>query len=73
MRAINRLENQVRKRLMCTSKPSKHYCPGQYVKRYPSGVRLHNRKVLSAPGPRTKYFKHLLFRRSINYIHKSIY
>ena len=31
------------------------YSPGQDVKRYPSGVRLDNRKVLPTPGPRTKH------------------
>ena len=29
---------------------------GQDVERYPSGVRLDNRNVLRALGPRTKYF-----------------
>ena len=29
--------------------------PGQDVKRYLSGVRLDNRKVLCEPGPNTKY------------------
>ena len=35
----------------------KTFGPGQDVKRYPKGVRLDNRKVLSASGPRTKYFE----------------
>ena len=31
--------------------------PGQEFKRCPSCVRLGNRKVLRAPGPRTTYFE----------------
>ena len=50
---------------------SNYLSPGQDVKRYPSGVRLDNQKVLCAPGPRTKYFERHFFR-SINYnIHYS--
>ena len=37
------------------------FCPGQDVKRYPGGVRLDNRKVLLALGPRTKHFERLFF------------
>ena len=32
------------------------FCPGQDIKMH-RGVRLNNRKVLRAPGPRTKYFE----------------
>ena len=45
-----------------------HLCPVHDVLRYPSGVRLYNRKVLRAFGHKTKYSEsERFFFRSINY------
>ena len=41
-------------------------CPGQDIKKLPSCVRLDNRKVLRAQGPRKKYSERF-FCRLINY------
>ena len=37
------------------------YCPGQYVKRYPSGVLLENQNVIFALRRRTEYPKRVFF------------
>lgn len=43
-------------------------CPGEDIKRYPSGLRLDNRKVFCSRGPGTKHFKRFYFCRLINNI-----
>ena len=50
---------------------SNSHSPEQDIKWYPNGVRLDNREVFRAPGPRNKYFRQLFC--SINNIIRTIY
>ena len=58
IKVIQKYRCSIRKHIFIKKMTYELTSPRQDVKRYPSGVRLNNRKFFfRAPGPRTKYFE----------------